>query len=178
MITCPNPSCNQKLPDFVQTCQFCGQDLTSVRRPHSDDPVTGSGMKKEHVWTIYYLLCAFMLLTGIWGVVDDVAISVGSEGMDTMNYVGVIFSVVQIMLAIGMFMRLEWARGLVNFWCWVGIVFTLLGLGLLIMAMLTVIGGVMPTGLLILSLFLSLLDLAVYGGVIWVIGETDRYGYR
>lgn len=178
MIVCPNPSCNQKLPDFVQTCQFCGQDLTSVRRPHSDDPITGSGVKPEAVSTLYYVLSTLILLSGVWGVIDALVVGVGEYGMDLGNILSAVFSGAQVLVAIGLLAKVEIARGIVNIFCWIGIFLAGLSVVFLVVALLTPFGAILSPGYLLVAILISVVRIAIYGGMIWVIGETDRYGYR
>ncbi|MBS1708793.1 MAG: hypothetical protein JSS65_08755 [Armatimonadetes bacterium] len=179
MISCPK--CKQTLPDFVTTCQFCGAQIQGVKQiqaVHVDsdgfehpDTTTGSGLSGEWVRRIYYGLGIFWLLTGLWSILDITVVGPASKGTTFQGGVAYIFLfilVIRLGLAIGYLMRASIAKKVIN-------VFAALGL---LGALLSLVGSLMSIMLVgpfgILFVLLSLLDVIVNGGIMWIIGESER----
>lgn len=135
------------------------------------EPRTGSGLSRETVWTFYYVICGAWLLSAIWDVINTLVIlprQPGYEGIGGFAVVGLVFAGVQALIAIGLFARVEIARGIVNVIACINILFSLFGL----------LGGMMVTLVLgplgVVITVMNIVEILVNGCIIWIIGETDR----
>lgn len=72
-----------------------------------------------------------------------------------------------ILLGLGLILKWEWARGVVNIVCWINILGGLFNLVIAIFS--SPMSGVMG----IVNVFLAMFTIAWTGAQIWVIGETD-----
>lgn len=182
MITCPN--CKQTLPDFVVKCQFCGADTKSVPRfggqtVHADgfeepDLKTGSGLSGLWVRRIYYGLGIFWLVMGLLSmvlVIISATSSTGKQeatGFDVWTFVGLMLGFIQVLISIGYLARVRSVMKVVNFFAALGVLANILKL----------IGGLMsimifgPIGLVFIVGYIF--NIIVNGGVMWIIGESDR----
>jgi hypothetical protein len=132
---------------------------------------TGSGVSRETAWALYYVLCSVWLVSGIWSIVETLAIAPtqkGYEGIGMFGVVGLVFSGAQVLVSIGLLAKVEIARGIVNVIAFLNLLSAAFGLlgGLVV----TLVLG--PLGVLIIVM--NVIEIAVNGGIIWVIGETDR----
>lgn len=180
MITCPN--CRQTLPDFVNQCQFCGADTRAVQRPafqpvdddgfDQPDLRTGSGLSGEWVRRIYYGLGTMWIVTGVWGLLDITLIgpAASKKPFEMSLLTGLIIGItcIRLVLAVGYMMRANIAKQIINVFAAIGLLFALLGLvGSLMTIML-----VGPLG--VVFVILQLIDVIVNGGIMWIIGESER----
>lgn len=125
------------------------------------------------VWGAYYALCALFVIEGGSDILQTIVSShqkiLGvEEGLGVFSYVSIAFGAFTALLGIGLALRLELARGIVNFFCGLRIFFGLLGL-------LGGLGGtlVFGAGGLIVVL-MSLVSIATAAFMIFLIGETDK----
>ncbi len=193
MIQCPN--CHATLPDWAKTCQFCQSNTESVIRPTAPGSARNvhAFEAPKWVWGAYYGLAGYYILHGLYTVISSVMTLVAVKkadstdqvsslkGMPTMHdpmgmvslftYVAILIGVVSIVLGGGLMVRNNSARGVVNFFCGLNIifgVFKLLGATL----------GALFSGLLgVFLMLLVVIDICVNGFMIYLIGETDKYSY-
>jgi|SRR5579862_5239143 len=172
MISCPK--CNATLPDWAQTCQFCQTDVTKVARPK---PVVQQ--KRNYmpvaswIWPCYYAMCAVFVLEGAGGILHTVASShekfMGQEiGLGVFSFISMAFDGFTALLGIGLAMRIELARGIVNFICGLRILFGVLDLAGALMG--TLFLG--PLGFILVILSIVNIVTAIF--MIYLIGETDK----
>ena len=176
MIQCPN--CKNSLPDWVQNCQFCGASTANVVRQVSSNPQlrTGTvlGGPSKWVWIAYFAIAIWFLVGGTIDGIRVVMAGVGSKSPEAVTFIAVlcIFPATRIFTGVGLLVRWEFVRKVVNFVCGIGILFDLLGI---IGALLTIpITG----GFGVLLLCYSIFDLSTDAGMIYLIGETDGFEPR
>ncbi|MFI5386030.1 MAG: hypothetical protein ACHQ50_07905 [Fimbriimonadales bacterium] len=172
MITCPK--CNATLPDWAQKCQFCQADVRAVVRPK---PVVQQkrGYIPMHtwVWPCYYAMCAFFVLEGGAGILQTILSShakfSGQEvGLGAFSFVEMAIDGFTALLGIGLALRIELARGIVNFFCGLRIFFGILGLFGSLMG--TLIFGALG----LLFVILNIVNIVTAAFMIYLIGETEK----
>jgi hypothetical protein len=163
MITCPK--CQSTLPDWATTCQFCGTDVAKVARPapvKTQKKVYGYG-PAPWVWVAYYLIGGWWVLSGGFHVFQ------AAIHPSIVSIITCIFAGFQVLLGIGLILRIEAFRAVVHFFAWVWIALraldTLFGFGMIFFSPL--IG--------ILMVLWGLFDIVVAGLLIYLIGETDGF---
>lgn len=168
----PCPSCRKTLPPSAATCQFCGANVGKVPRQRDPSDITGHGVKKEYVWTMYFLLSAFWLAGAAWTILDVLVITPNQmgakfEGHGVIEYAIAGFGGIRAIIALGLLFKVELVRAVVNFFAFLGLAiafFELIG-SLLNIAIFGPIG--------LVFVILAILDMAINAGIMWVIGETD-----
>lgn len=173
MITCPK--CNATLPDWAQTCQFCQADVKAVARPK---PVVqqkrGITPAASWIWPSYYAMCAFFALEGAAGIaqvfMDSHTKFMGQEmGLNAFSFVSIAINAFTILIGIGLALRVEIIRGIVNFFCGLRILFGLLGLAG------SVMGTLFAGAIGFLFVLLNIVNIATAAFMIYLIGETDKH---
>jgi hypothetical protein len=174
VISCPK--CNATLPDWAQTCQFCQTDVRSIARPK---PVTTEPRRiqafvtPQWIWGAYYGLCVLFILEGGYDIAQPFIAShqkfMGQEmGMGFFSYISIAFGAFTALLGIGLLLRAELARGIVNVVCGIRILLGLLGL-------FGSLGGTLIFGAFgLLMVVMNIVDIATAGFMIFLIGETDK----
>jgi hypothetical protein len=90
-------------------------------------------------------------------------------GLDVMSFVSMAFDGFSVLLGIGLALRIELARGIVNFFCGIRILFGLLGLAG------SVLGSVFAGALGLIFVVLNIINIATAAFMIYLIGETEKY---
>lgn len=159
MIQCPK--CKQGLPDWVQSCQFCGADTKSVARPQvvTTKRAAPAG-QPSWIWPAYYAICLYFIVSGVAEIIQGV---VGKE----VSVFSIIVGSVMAIIGAGLAFRAEFIRGIANIYCWFVILSS--GFGLLSSIFLGLILG--PAILLIVAQ--QILNIICAVGMIFLIGETD-----
>lgn len=172
MIQCPK--CNNTLPDWAQTCQFCKADLSKVPRPKTAVAAKRPLMQTASwIWPTYYVISGYFVLSGIWEIVQTIFAASshkpGAEatGMGPIQGFMIIIGVVTSLIGLGLLFKVELARGIVNVFCWIRIALGVLSLPATI-GMVVVFG---PLG--VVMLVSSIFDIVSSGLMIYLIGETD-----
>ncbi|HWA84246.1 MAG TPA: hypothetical protein VG820_12455 [Fimbriimonadaceae bacterium] len=173
MISCPK--CNATLPDWAQTCQFCQTDVKAVPRSKAVAPQKkGWTPAAPWIWPCYYAMCAFFVLEGLGGIIQTLLGShhkiMGQEvGLDVMSYVSMAIDGFTILIGIGLALRVEIIRGIVNFFCGLRILFGIIDLGF------ALLGSLLVGALGFVFVILNLVNIASAGFMIYLIGETDKH---
>ncbi len=172
MIQCPK--CNNSLPDWVQTCQFCKSDISKVPRPKVAATAKRPLMQTAAwIWPTYYIISGYFVLSGIWTIVQTVIAAnthksgVEVTGMGPIQVIIIIIGAITSLIGLGLLFKVELARGIVNVLCWIRIAVGVLSLPAAIG--LAVVFG--PLG--IVMLISSIIDVLSSGLMIYLIGETD-----
>ncbi len=137
------------------------------------DLTTGSGLSGEWVRRIYYGLGYFWLGTGVIMLAmlligRAMADKSGSGSLDPGTLIIGLLLFIRILVAIGYLKRIQSVMNLVNVLAFLGLVGSLFGLVMNILS-------IMVLGLFaVIGVVLSLVDVAVNGGIMWIIGESDR----
>ncbi|MBM3494480.1 MAG: hypothetical protein FJX72_09210 [Armatimonadetes bacterium] len=162
MVKCPG--CSATLPDGAQVCQFCGRALgpPSVRLGRAPVGKPADVMPGAPAWVkpVYNLIAGYWILNGAWGVLSDTALA----GKDGPNFVGAAFGALGALIGLGLLLRIDRIRGVVNFVCALQILF-----GILDVISAFLIGW--P-----LMMFLAMFQVFTAGLMIFLIGETDTHG--
>ena len=163
MIQCPN--CKNTLPDAFTLCQFCGADVSKVPRAvAAPAQKTTSYQTANWVWVAYFGIAGYWLLGGA----VDVFRGIQALSKTDFAYFGIAFGAATAFVAIGLMLRAELVRGLVNILCWLRILFGALGLwGALI-------GSIFIGPLAIVFAVFSAFDIASGMLMIYLIGETEK----
>jgi hypothetical protein len=172
MIQCPK--CSKQLPDWSQACQFCQADLKGVVRP-KPDPKTSSARATlsgpaPWIWPAYYCVAAYFVVSGLLSLIQAIYLMSKPTlfgGPNVVAIVGIIVSVVTIIIGLGLILKIEAARGVVNFFCWLSIAANILSLpGTIGMI------SLLP-GLGLVATIRSVFDICTAALMIYLIGETD-----
>jgi hypothetical protein len=159
MVKCPG--CGATLPDGAQQCQFCGRTLAppSVRLGRTQKAAKSASMPGTPGWVmpVYNLIAAYWVLNGTWGVITDTVLA-GKNGPDLF---GAAISALGALIGLGLLLRIEAVRGLVNIVCALQILF-----GILDVFTAFVLG--VP-----LMMILAIVQIVTAGVMIFLIGETD-----
>lgn len=174
MISCPK--CNSSLPDWAQKCQFCGTDTTKVARPVVQKTKQRIAAFETPLWVniAYYSIAGWFILSAlISGATSIIAINSASNRNSILgepnafDYIGLVFCGIQVIIGLGLIFKIEIIRAIVNFFCAIQILLSILG-GLAAFPMMIaspLIG--------ILYLLLQIFNIATAGFMIYLIGETD-----
>jgi len=177
MITCTG--CHNTLPDWAQKCQFCGANVTKVARPVAA-PSRGSVPLQptaKWVWVVYFIIAIYWLVSGLTGIGTTIKDATTPRELLGMTYtpgfglfqmLSIAWSTFTAVVGAGLALRVEAARGVVNFFSFLKIFFGVCG----------VVGGFLgsmmagPLGLIFVALFT--LDIVIGALTIYTIGETER----
>ncbi len=161
MMQCPQ--CQATLPDGAVSCQFCSASWAAPTRPGrmpltQPDPATGS---PAWVLPLYNLIAVWWIIDGLRNLVWTLVFRHELWGL---------FGLIDVVMGVGLLLRIEVVRCLVNLFCFVQILFGLLGIitGLLMSGFLGFIG--------VLMILMNALDIAAAGLMIYLIGETETRG--
>jgi hypothetical protein len=174
MISCPK--CSATLPDWAQTCQFCQTDVQKVVRPKPEVPqrrTLAMATTPQWVWGAYYGISVLFILQGGFEILNTILGShrkfLGQEaGLGFFEYIVIAIGAFNAILGVGLLARVELARGIVNVFCGIRILFGLLGL-------LGSLGGSLLAGAAALPfILLNIVEIATAGFMIFLIGETDK----
>ena len=120
------------------------------------------------VWPAYYSICAYFILTGLVGVImTAISISRAKDGVGIFDYVSLVVGAITALIGIGLVAKVDFVRGIVNIFCWIQIVSSVLGAASLLLA------GLILGPFAILMAFWRLIDAVTAGLMIFLIGETD-----
>ncbi len=169
MIQCPQ--CKNTLPDFVQACQFCGADVSKLAKASggSGEPKTGSGVDRKWVLIAYYVVGSLWLLDAGFGIVSSIRGLTSGEGdsIKIFAIAGILVSAVHLFAAIGWLARIRLVRTIIRWILGLNLIFSLLDLIPAVISILAI--GVFG----LLSTLLVMLQIAVYAGMFWLMGETE-----
>ena len=158
----------------MQSCHFCGASLAGVARPVGPVKKTAAG-PAPWIMTLYYIVAGYWIFGGAKEIITD-AIGIANlqakpdspaASFSFVLYIMIVVGLFQLVLGTGLLLKWEWARAVVNFFCWVRIALGLLGLYTTILAV-PILGA-----MAIVYVFFHILDLVMAGLQIWLIGETD-----
>jgi ribosomal protein S27E len=156
------PSCDMILKDTTENCPGCGASTIHLARSTRD--ITGfsyGGPVPPFAWPLYYVISAYWVLSGIAAIAFS---AMSKDGIDIFSAMCPGF---QVLLGIGLLLRLEIFRGIVNFLCWCSILgglFTVIG---------SLLGMSVFGAMAIPFLLMGLLQIVTSALMIWVIGLTQ-----
>jgi hypothetical protein len=169
LITCPQ--CKRSLPPKMANCQFCGASLSTVARPVQAQKKIGP---EPWVWTLYYVVACWWLVDALKELITSFSALAGIQAHPSLAafafivYIGIAVGLFEAALGIGLLVKWEWARAVVNFFCWVRILFGVMGLYSSIM-----MAGFSGPANTALNILFCVLNIVMAGLQIWLISETD-----
>src|SRR5437899_1950147 len=169
MIKCPG--CQATLPDGALQCQFCGAQLAAppVARGYARGQTRqSSAMPGAPSWVMpaYYGIALWWMLSGAWDILQA-TVWAGKDSGGFLDVLGILFGGITALVGLGLLLRIDVVRGIVNVLCFLQIVFGILGLitSFLLSGPLGMIG--------ILGMIHSIVDIGTAGLMIYLIGETE-----
>lgn len=159
MVKCPG--CGAILPDGAVTCQFCGKTVGGpppirLGRPASSRTPAVSPGAPRWAGTAYNLIAVYWILSGAYSVLTALLLADKGAGV-----VAAAFGLFPVAVGLGLILRIEFVRGIVNVLCGLQILFGIVG----------VLGSFFaghPLGVL-----MSFFQIATAGFMIYLIGETE-----
>ncbi|MEA2552076.1 MAG: hypothetical protein QOJ65_252 [Fimbriimonadaceae bacterium] len=165
------PKCHRSLPPAATNCHFCGADLAAVPRPKA----VAKKKKGPEQWvmTLYYVVACFWIVDGGWSLTSGMMRLLrpsdsALRGMEFVSIFGMAIGAFSALLGLGLLLKWNWARGVVNIFCWLRI-----AQGVLSLPSLATIGIFLGTGMMIFSIIFTVFGIAVAGLQIWLISETE-----
>ncbi len=170
MVKCPH--CNATLPDGSFQCQFCLTQFAAAppaARGHA--PVnsrTGSSMPGAPRWVVpaYNVIAAWWIVDGVWTILKGTVLA----EKDTGGFFTIVFMIiggVTALVGLGLLLRIDLVRGIVNVLCFLQILDG--AFGLLIAFVLTGMLGIWG----VIAMIMSAIRIAQACLMIYLIGETD-----
>lgn len=134
MIQCPK--CNNSLPDWSQTCQFCQTDLKGVARPKApqDKHQRSVFAPPVWVWPTYYVVFSIQLILNVIRVVMGIQIKNAGANPEmggfspTFGQGMIVIFGLSALLSVGMLARVEIVRTITKIFAFISIAFGMLGL--------------------------------------------------
>lgn len=174
MIQCPK--CANGLPDWAQTCQFCGADTKAVARPA---PAPGAPRRAvpagqpKWVWPAYYACAIYFVISGGAEIIQNVVAmnntkpNAMGETVSGYSVFGIVISAIMVIVGLGLAAKIEFIRGITNIYCWLVIITSALGL------LGSILGGLFLGPIALLWGLFELLNIATAVFMIFLLGETD-----
>lgn len=169
MVECPE--CGGRNPDWARLCQTCGAVIEHLARPPGHRGPATSTETPKWVWVCYYLVSVYMCLSGalllltcVKGLSDPTA----AQALGCLLYPFLVVGAVYVLTGLGLVFQVELARGVVN------VVAGLMILGGLWGLANSLIGAGFFGAAAIPAMLRNILDVALGGFMIYLIGETDR----
>lgn len=168
-VQCPN--CGNTVPITTSQCQFCGQALVPGEfqdiNEFGEEIVVGHGISPEVVQQLYVAICWVWTLGGAASIAFGLLTPLFVKSAST-SIIELLIGLVTIILGIGLLMRSESARKIVNVLAFLNLMFGIFGF---IFALVLVgFGGIFKLA----GVVLALVKIASSIAMIWLISETDR----
>ena len=168
--------CGQSVPSGMASCQFCGTSLAGAshsaqatalaaqRGPGGSTRAYPQVSLETPKWveTLYYLFSGLYALSGVVDIVTAFAIKNGSgPGM------AITIGLIQIILGVGMILRNDAIRSIMNFLLWISV-----GVNgvILFLALMAALGA---GGLFFVVAIIQALRVGLSLGIIWLNNEMD-----
>ncbi len=153
--------CNATLPDFATMCQFCGSpmSLPGVGQGQSGNRVRQAVNSNSWVRPAYYAVAGYWVFSGAL----ECLTAKGSA-------LSIVFGAINILVGLGLILKIEVVRSIVNFICFLNILGGLFGLVMMFFS--PFVGGLFGVFMVLLQFF----NLGTSGLMIFLIGETESQG--
>jgi ribosomal protein L40E len=170
------PKCNATLPEWAKTCQFCQADVSKAPRPlapKSERPRIAAFETPKWIWTWYYIMSGYLIFSGAYGIFMAIrgtqqVFDGEAVGFSMFTYIAIAFAALNIVLGLGLMLKVELARGIVNFVLGINIIFGILGL-------IGSLGSIMLFGAFgLIGVIVQIIQIAANAFMIFLIGETDK----
>lgn len=164
------PGCQRTVPGEQPRCQFCGAALAAVSPKtkasiwHDPDALPSEAYRRpDWIPLVYNIVAGYIAFSGVLQIlVSALAMRRGDDGA----VIGIIAGAISLLLGVGLLLRIEIVRGIVNFVCGISLLFGLFGLATSIPLLLLGGWGI----LIVLNQVLSIVS---NGAMIYLVGETD-----
>ena len=169
MVKCPN--CQATLPDGAFQCQFCRTQLAlppGAARGYGRPSRQSAAMPGSPSWVMpaYYGIALWWMFSGVWDILHA-TLWAGKDSGGFLDILGIVFGGITALVGLGLLLRIDVVRGIVNVLCFLQILFGILGL---ITSFL--LSG--PFGMIgVLGMIHSIVDIGTAALMIYLIGETD-----
>lgn len=174
------PKCSASLPDWAQTCQFCGANVAKAPRPQPvvEKKSRGAFEIPKWVWITYYGISTWWVISGAYRLMD--AFYVFGKPADVIalekkwdiqvgpSYFAAVIAAITVVFGLGLILRIPLIRTWVNWISGLKLISGVFGLATSVMASaaLGLIG--------LLLVIANILDIIMAAILIWMIGETDE----
>jgi hypothetical protein len=160
MILCPK--CQQKLPDGAGHCQFCHATFAPIGSA-APDPDGGYEVAPRPTWIgkAYNAIAIWWIVSGLYGVLEATVLS------RHVNAILLVFELITVLIGVGLLLKIEAARGVLNILCFLQI----LGgaFGLLIDFFSPFLTGILG----FIAIFANIISIGLAMLMIYLIGETE-----
>lgn len=164
------PKCNQTLPGWATTCQFCNTPLpANTVRPVAAAAAARNYSVNDRSWqeVAYTIMSAIMALNGIYSI----ASGLGAFGSVGASPVGVVVGGIDMVLGVGLICHQSWAQGVINVFAWLNLAVGLITMVTTIPLMASVgsslhVGG----GVILLAIAFTVYNVIYWGFMIYLIG--------
>ena len=170
------PRCNAMMTDVSTYCQFCNTSTASpppqsgasaLPQPPPIRPPRVSGVRSEFAWAwkAYYGVSAWWLISGLYQIVN--ALTGSNDDFPAATFISAAAGALTCVIALGLMLRIEIVRGIVNFVAGMRII-----LGAINLVFLFFLGGFFhPFGAFMVAYICF--DIVMAGFLIFLIGETE-----
>ncbi len=175
--TFPCPSCGCTLPAQAQICQFCKADVRTTAKSVSRAAAAACAPKAQDMsWqrVAYYGMGVWWIINGLMTFLASLkffnSMLAGAGAMFTgIPAIGMVIGVVFILVGIGLLLKIELARGIVNILSWISI------LGGAFRVLCFIFIGSFLGPMVFVYILRSVLDVGLAALQIYLIAETDNF---
>ena len=153
--------CNSTLPDFATMCQFCGNTWS----PSNSGPAGTKANITQAMNSLAWVRPAYYGIAAYW-VVSGIIECLTAKG----STVGIVLGAINILVGLGLILKVEVIRSVVNAICFVNILFGVLALVGAFFS--PFVGGLIGVVIVIMNF----VNLGTSGLMIFLIGETESRG--
>src|SRR2546430_2241002 len=115
------PKCNATLPDGSVSCQFCGNQWgTAPGGAKHAGRTSYSGGTPGWIWPAYYGIAGWWIVNGVYAVLASTAFA-PKDGGGAVSIIELIIGAFTALVGLGLILRVEAARGIVNVICFIQI---------------------------------------------------------
>jgi hypothetical protein len=162
------------LPARAQICQFCKADVSKVARPAVAGPAPVAIADSNWKTVAYFVMAGWWIFNGIIMILGAIAfhnklMEGGAAMFDSIPIAVIVIGFVYALTGIGLALRVEIARGIVNVLSWISVGFALMRIAGLLFA------GLVMGPIVILWMLRAVVDGLLAGFQIYLIGETDNF---
>ncbi len=126
LVTIQCPACGKTLAGWATQCQFCGAQTGHIPRPMTPQMQAKRELGMSWQEIAYFILAGLWTLSGIYGLLQ----AFGVMGLGDVGFgagFGGTFSAIQFLLGLGLLTQNEWVVYIVRIFCYLQILFALLG---------------------------------------------------
>jgi hypothetical protein len=158
------PKCSATLPDGAGYCQFCQATFLPTQPVRSvEERELEIAPQPQWVWPAYYAVAGWWIADGLINIIYELVKS-SASGPSPLS---LLMNGVSALIGLGLLLKVELVRKIINVFCFINIVFGILGL-------IPIIFSRMTTGIFGLFVLLTqVIGIASSVLMIYLLGETD-----